>query len=75
MTTNTTRRNRPMSDDAVLVMLGGRVSPETRKQARAAAAELALPMAVYLEQLVTYDAEHRVVRPPVQEAEAVRLPT
>ena len=43
--------------------LQGRVSVEAREAARAAADELGLSIAAYLEALVLADAERRIVRP------------
>jgi hypothetical protein len=45
------------------VPLQGRVSVEAREAARAAADELGLSIAAYLEALVLADAERRIVRP------------
>lgn len=52
------------------VLIQGRVPLEVRQMASAAADELGESMALYIEALVRFDAEHRAVRGPQQE----RLP-
>lgn len=48
---------------APAVLLQGRVSIEAREAARAAADEMGMSIAAYLEALVLADAQHRIVRP------------
>ena len=57
------RSHRKSPSGSPTVPLQGRVSVEAREAARAAADELGLSIAAYLEALVLADAERRIVRP------------
>jgi len=58
------RAHRKSPTGAPTVPLQGRVSVEARDAARAAADELGLSIAGYLEALVLADAEQRIIRRP-----------
>jgi len=57
------RPQRKSSPATPYVLLQGRVSVEARNAAHAAAEEVGMSMAAYLEALVLADAELRIVRP------------